>query len=365
MCDGIAEHVCARLCRYYLERFGAILHHNVDKLLLCGGASRPAFGGGEVIEPIEIYLAGRATDEHGGTRIPVHELAMGACREWLREHLRGLDVERHVRIVSRIRSTSTELASLFARAAASPLSNDTSCGAGFAPLTELERAVLAAERALTSDEAKRAHPELGEDVKVMGVRRGRSIQLTIGCAFVDRFVFNLDDYAEKKGVATRLAASAAQSAAGLPVEVTVNAADDLARGEIFLTVTGTSAEAGDDGEAGRGNRVSGLITPYRAMTMESAAGKNPVSHVGKLYNLVAGRIASSIVAERRDVADASCVMLSQIGRPVDDPQLVDVELATEAEPASLQRAVAEIARAQLGQMRALRDELMSERLPVY
>ncbi|MGZ3406764.1 MAG: methionine adenosyltransferase [Polyangia bacterium] len=342
-----------------------MLHHNVDKILLCGGAARPEFGGGDVIEPIEIFLAGRATAEHGGVHIPVHEIAIEACREWLAAHLRGLDVPRHVRIVSRLRAGSTDLTRLFARDSDRPLANDTSCGAGFAPFTDLERTVLGVERALNSPETKRAHPEIGEDIKVMGVRRDGRIQLTIGCAFVGRFVSSLDDYLRKKATASDVAIRAARTTTALPVEVAMNAADDPARGEVFLTVTGTSAEAGDDGEVGRGNRVSGLITPYRSMTLEAAAGKNPMSHVGKLYNLTAARIAAAIVSQLGDVEDAACLLLGQIGRPVDDPQLLDVRLATRAAASSFEAAVAEIARAQLGQMSALRDELLAETLPVY
>jgi len=32
--------------------------------------------------------------------------------------------------------------------------------------------------------------------------------------------------------------------------------------------------------------MHGLITPYRPMNMEATAGKNPVTHVGKLYNIL-------------------------------------------------------------------------------
>lgn len=366
ICDGIAEHVCVSLCRYYLDRFGVILHHNVDKLLLCGGASRPAFGGGEVLEPIEIYLAGRATTEHGGVDIPVHEIASEACREWLGAHLRGVDVQRHVRIVSRLRSGSTDLARLFARGTGRPLANDTSCGAGFAPFTDLERTVLAVERALNGRETKRAHPEIGEDIKVMGIRRDGGIQLTISCAFVGRHVSSLDDYIAKRAAACLLAIEAARSTTSLPVEASMNVADDLARGDVFLTVTGTSAEAGDDGEVGRGNRASGLITPYRSMTLEATAGKNPVTHVGKLYNLVAPRIASALVTALGGVVeDATCVIVSQIGRALDDPQLVDFGLVTAADSSSLESAANDIVRAELEQLSALRDELLSERVPVY
>ncbi len=365
ICDGIAEHVCVRLCRQYLERFGVILHHNVDKVLLCAGASRPAFGGGEILAPIEIYLAGRATAEYSGARVPVHEIAVDACREWLSARFRCLDVGRDVRIVSRLRPGSTDLNRLFVRGLASPLANDTSCGAGFAPLTDLERAVLAVERTLNDPETKKAHPELGEDIKVMGVRRSGNIELTISCAFIGRFVSSLEDYAARKQAAGKLAVEAARKATALPVEASVNVADDLASGDLFLTVSGTSAEAGDDGEVGRGNRVCGLITPYRAMTLEAAAGKNPVSHVGKLYNLAAMRIAAAIATAVPGVEDASCILVSQIGRPVEDPQVADIGLIGETWLSGVERPVTEIVKTVLQQLPTMRDELLQERLLVY
>ncbi len=37
ICDALAETLSRNLCREYQSRFGYILHHNVDKALLCGG----------------------------------------------------------------------------------------------------------------------------------------------------------------------------------------------------------------------------------------------------------------------------------------------------------------------------------------
>jgi len=89
---------------------------------------------------------------------------------------------------------------------------------------------------------------------------------------------------------------------------------DLPPDSLYLTVTGTSAKAGDDSEAGRGNRTNGLITPYRPMTMESVAGKNPVNHVGKLYNLAAGLIAESLVTNVRGLTAVECFLVSRFGQ---------------------------------------------------
>ncbi len=365
ICDGIAEHVCVRLCQYYLERFGVILHHNVDKVMLCAGTSRPAFGGGETREPIEIYLAGRAAAEHAGVHIPVQEIAAEACREWLRAHLAHLDVEHGVRVVPRLHPGSRDLNWLFSHCATGALANDTSCGTGFAPLTDLESAVLAVERELNAAHTKQAHPAFGEDIKVMGVRHGGLIELTVSCAFVGRHLANIDDYLEAKRHAAQLAVTAASRTTTLPVRATVNVADDIERGDIFLTVTGTSAEAGDDGQTGRGNRVCGLITPYRVMSVESAAGKNPVSHTGKLYNIIAPRIAQALVAQLPGVRNARCLIVSRIGQAVDEPQLVDVALGGPAEIQPLEAPIGELVHAQLHQLRALREELLAERLSLY
>jgi len=376
ICDAVAEHVSASLCRAYLERFGVILHHNVDKVLLAAGSARPAFGGGEGTHPIELYLGGRATAELRGERIAVADITVAAARDWLARYLPHLDAERDVRIVPLVRPSSVDLGRLFERGAGGrvPLANDTSVGTGFAPLTPLERAVLAVERTLNAADTKHSRPEIGPDIKVMGVRRGTRLRLTLSCAFVGRHVVDLADYLDKKSGVAALAEAAAREASGLEAEVAVNAADDPSRGEIYLTVTGTSAEAGDDGEVGRGNRANGLITPYRPMTMEAAAGKNPLSHVGKLYAVLAGRIASDVAALLGDGGGADCLMVSQIGRPIDDPLLVDLR----AEPVAahppppgkqgqeaLDNALGEVVRDHLARLPDLRDELVRETILPY
>lgn len=362
LCDGLAENLSVALSRHYLERFGAILHHNVDKGLLVGGAARPAFGGGSVLEPIEIYLCGRATAEFRGVEVPVDELTVETSRAWLRARLRHLDPERHVRILPRIRPTSPGLAALFLRQqeAGAPLANDTSCGVGYAPLDALERTVLAVERRLNARATKQAHPEIGEDIKVMGVRRGESIALTVACAFVDRHVADLADYRAKKARVAALAAEAAQAVTGRVVEVQVNTADGETADSLYLTVTGLSAESGDDGQVGRGNRANGLLTPYRPMSLEAVCGKNPVSHVGKLYNVVARRTAVAIVDEVPGVQEAYCFLASHIGRSILEPQVFDVQVRLEDARAldTLRARIAEVALAQLQRLDGMwRDAL--------
>ena len=328
ICDALADELSHILSRFYVQRFGFILHHNVDKALLWGGVARAVFSGGEVLKPIEIYLAGRAAEEFEGVSIPIRELVIEGARQWLHGNLHALDSEQHVRLHCLIRPSSRDLADLYlrGRTAGTPLANDTSTGVGYAPLDVLETIVLNVERDLNSAAMKESHPEIGEDVKVMGVRLADRITLTIACAMVWRHVRSLADYHAKKEAVAQLARQTARKVTSAPVDVTVNAADGETPDSLYLTVTGTSAEAGDDGEVGRGNRANGLITPYRPMTMEAPAGKNPTTHVGKLYNVSATRIAQAIVAEIAEVQEVYCWLTSQIGRKIDDPQATDVQI---------------------------------------
>ena len=367
ICDSLAEELSLRLSRHYVERFGAVLHHNVDKTLLVGGAAAPKFGGGEVLKPIEIFLAGRAALAYRGETIAIEDVAGEGTIAWLRDNLHALDPSRHVLLHCLVRPGSADLVELFERArkAGAVLANDTSCGVGFAPLSGLETVVYEVSRGLNAAEFRQQHPAAGEDTKVMGLRTDRNIRLTVACAMIGRFLDSMDDYLDMKEKLAAAARNIAAQHTSCDVAVAVNTADAPDASQIYLTVTGTSAEAGDDGEAGRGNRANGLITPFRPMTMESVAGKNPVSHVGKLYNLAAGLIAARIVAEIPEAAGAECFLLSQIGRPIKEPQLVDVGLhAEEGRVARLAPLASEIAAQELDRLDTMWRDLIEGKLAV-
>jgi S-adenosylmethionine synthetase len=335
ICDGVAEAVSRALCAAYVERFGTVLHHNVDKALLVGGRARAAFAGGDILEPMVLYLAGRAADGAQGVTLPIREIVIEAARQWLRDHLHAVDLDRHIRIEALVRPGSRDLVELFLRNAkgGAHLANDTSCGAGYAPLSATETAVLESSLRLEGLAGATRTPEVGEDTKVMAVRRGKRLDVTIACALIGRHLRDVDHYLARRealaGVAREVIAAPKNGFDA--VENAVNAADDPSTGSVYITVNGTSAEAGDDGEVGRGNRVNGLITPGRPMTLEAAAGKNPVTHVGKLYNVAAHEISRDIVAAIRDVAYAECILVSRIGRRIEEPQSVDVRLALEGD----------------------------------
>jgi len=368
ICDALAERLSRALSAFYLARFGVILHHNVDKALLVGGVSRPSFGGGEIVEPIEIHLAGRAVTDVEDVHVPVTELAVEGSREWLRAALPNLDVDRDVRIHVHVRPGSLDLSSLFRRRDdIVPLANDTSFGVGFAPLSALEQTVLSVERSLNARAFRERHPAGGEDVKVMALREEQRVSFTVARAFVGRHLADLDAYqAEKAALERAISDKVSREFPG--AEVRVNASDGADAESVYLTVSGTSAEAGDDGEVGRGNRVNGLITPYRPMSLEAAAGKNAVSHVGKLYNLAANEIAEMLCRELvADVAQAEVFLSSRIGDPITDPHLVHVRLGLRQPDrlAAIELRVREVVRHHLSRVAELWQRVVHGDLEVY
>lgn len=330
ICDSVMEAVCVDLCREYQNRFGHICHHNIDKGLLVAGRSLPKTGGGMILEPMKLIFGDRATYTCNGQVVPVGEIAEAAAKRWIRENLRFVDPDEHLLFQNEIKPGSPELTDAFARKVIG--ANDTSVGVGYAPLSNTERIVLATEQLLNSPALKERFPEAGEDIKIMGCRNGRKLQLTVAIAFVDRFIPNAQHYFERKAALRDelLAFVESRNCAFDSVEIDINTLDDPSRGEdgLYLTVLGTSAEGGDGGQVGRGNRVNGLIAFGRPQTTEAAAGKNPVNHVGKIYNVLSHEIAVRIHREVAGVREATVFLCSQIGKPVDQPMIASAHLVT-------------------------------------
>ncbi|MEW5996427.1 MAG: methionine adenosyltransferase [Candidatus Micrarchaeota archaeon] len=320
--DGIMENVSRRLSEAYINKFSRVRHHNVDKGLVCGGATEVEFGGGRFTKPIRIVLSGRA---FGG--VPVEEIAREATEEHIRRSVRHLDLSKGVAIQSTITEIWPKWDEMSGRPGI-PLANDTSFGVGYAPLSRLEKLVLEVEKYLNAEQFKARYPWAGEDVKVMGLRNGDGIELTIAIAIVSRHITNMDEYIEAKKTIEREVIDFAETREIGNVRVKVNNADNEEAGSIYLTLSGTSAEMGDDGSVGRGNRANGLITPFRPMTLEATAGKNPVSHTGKIYSVLAFEIAERVVREFPFVENVDVYLLSRIGHPIDMPANATISLST-------------------------------------
>jgi S-adenosylmethionine synthetase len=335
--DGIAEAVSRVLSQTYKEKAGHVLHHNTDEVQITAGESDPQFGGGQIIKPIEILLTGRAAKEftlpNGEThKVGVDTIAIEAAKDFLKDTIINLDVEYGTVVECKIGQGSADLRDVFQRTDQIPSSNDTSFGVGFAPLSQTENLVLKTEELLNSKDFKKQYPHVGEDIKVMGLREKDNITLTIAAAFVSKYVDDVDAYLNMKAELNDIVRDLAAKTTDYSVDTLINTADDESKKDesgYYLTVTGTSAEMGDDGSVGRGNRANGLITPNRPMSMEATSGKNPINHVGKIYNLLSNEITKEVVSDVEGVQNIDMIILSQIGKPIDQPRTATAHIQTE------------------------------------
>jgi len=329
ICDAVMDSISISLSKEYLEKAGTILHHNVDKSLLVAGETEPKFGGGTVKQPLLFVFGDRATSQFGDTKIDVPQIAVSTAKRWFKSNMRFVDPEKHVRYQVEIKPGSVGLQDIFKRNGKFRGANDTSAAVGYAPMTRTEKIVLQTERFLNSKEFKSRFPESGEDIKVMGFRSNNDLNLTVAMAFVDRFISGEEDYFEKKAkILDEIHRFSAVNTDFESVDVQLNTLDMQGRGlgGLYLTVLGTSADSGDSGQVGRGNRVNGLISLNRPFCSEAAAGKNPVSHVGKIYNVLTYKIAQHVHDEVPELDEVYIWLLSKIGSPIDHPAVAAAQV---------------------------------------
>jgi S-adenosylmethionine synthetase len=317
LCDGMAERISFDYVQWCIANLGVVLHHNFDKLLLVAGESHVDFGVGTVTRPIRIKVGGRATHSSGGQDIPVASIVEGSAAAYLSETVRHLDPAEHCVIDSLVGQGNSQLVNL----AVQGMANDTISCCAVWPRTPLEETVYASTRYLNQELISLL--PIGEDVKVSAFRLDQQIQLIIAVPFLAREIRSIASYKDVKACATDYIRTFAGDIARCDVEVILNAADDLTSGHAYLTVTGTSAEMGDDGSVGRGNRASGLVAPLRPSSTPPA-GKNPIGHPGKVYNVLAIKIAREVVDTIPEVEESRVLLLATIGQPLREPSLTHV-----------------------------------------
>jgi len=369
LCDAILDRVSVELSKEYLKKFGMIMHHNADKSLLVAGEVETRFGGGEVKKPMLLIFGDRATEEVEGTKIPVKDIAIRAAKSWIKENLRFVNPEKHMRYQVEFKPGSAALTDIFKRKGKVLSANDTSAAVGYAPMTWTEQLVLKTERYLNSPEFKKEFPEAGEDVKLMGFRKNDEFYLTVGVAFVDRFVKSEDDYFRKKEeILERLYTFVKSNSILKKIKLNLNTLDMRGRGVggTYLTVLGTSADGADSGQVGRGNRPNGVIPLNRHTGSEAAAGKNPVSHVGKIYNLLTHRIANEIYSQVSGLDEVYVWIVSQIGKSIDEPAIAAARVITKpgTKIDDIREQIAEVVDAELEHIDKFCMKLAEGKIPI-
>ncbi|PRY37509.1 methionine adenosyltransferase [Umezawaea tangerina] len=328
MCDAMAERMSQRYSQYCLENFGGVAHHWFDKVVLYGGGADVDFGRGELTAPYRVTVYGKAASHVGDTEIPLREILFAAAGEVLTEVTTGFVPAEHLRLElglvdhrgpsrSSARYAPRDSGDLIPLRSAGLISNDTNILHGYAPLSRLENAVLGIERLVNGPEFKLRHPETGWDVKVVGSRRAEKFRLVVNLPFLAGLIGSVEEYRHHRDLATEEIEKFLASSGIADFDVLVNAND-----KAYLTVFGSVADSGDVGVVGRGNRVNGLITPMRPMSIEASAGKNPLDHTGKIYNVLAMRLAERVHELGGD--ESQVHIITSKGAPLTDPDEVIV-----------------------------------------
>lgn len=321
ICDHLAEEISKKLSKTYLSIAGKVLHYNIDKILLSAGKTKKTFAGGSFLEPIKIFVGDRATYKYGDIEIPVNNMVKSSIKNWFKRHIRHIEL-KHIKTTVLLKEGSEELTSIFKDKKNLLSANDTSTGVGYYPLTPLENITLEIERYLNSAIFKEKHPYTGEDVKVMSLREKKTLNITIAMPFLSKSIRSEKEYFLLKDIVLKeLEVFITSRWREGKVNIDLNTLDKKGAGieGIYLTLTGTSAEDADSGEVGRGNRANGLISFMRPHTSEAVAGKNPVSHIGKIYNFFAFYLAERVYKNFENIEEIYIYILSRIGTPIDNP----------------------------------------------
>jgi len=367
LADGIAESISQALCKTYLDEFGFVLHHNTDQGEVVAGESAPKFGGGKMIRPIYVLIDGRATKQFNGVTLPTDAVAVEAAHKYIHKILPELNLSRDLMIDCRLGTGSTDLRDVFKPSQGKvPRSNDTSFGVGHAPFSEVET-IIKNSADYIDTKLRKKYPAIGQDIKIMGLRDGNTITLTIACAIVDRYCKDIREYSEYMSLLNEEITAIAKKSTKRKVLVHVNTADDIKKKSVFLTVTGTSAEMGDDGSVGRGNRCNGLITPNRPMSMEATSGKNPINHIGKIYNLLSTQVARECVTKVDGIEEMYVRLLSQIGKPIDQPLVASVQVLPKSgvKLKDINADILEIIDSQLANVTSITEKVIEGKLKTF
>jgi S-adenosylmethionine synthetase len=338
--DLVAETFSARYLRAAIDKYGVPLNHWVDKVTLVGASASVRLGGYDITKPIEAYLFGKVTPGVGSEEIGIPTIFQASVVSVLKAATRD---ERILDVVDcRVRNTRglgtdheapfyapLDRSQLLRPGASEATANDSVIASAYAPLSRAERLTIQLERVITGPILQNRFPPLGTDVKVLTTRTGSDYEVIVCFPILPDLVATLREYRELRRlvhVEIRDCANAILASLGQPkarTTVRVNGKDG--RDGAYLAPFGTSLGKGDVGVVGRGNRTNGVISPLRGLSVDADAGKNPMNHTGKLYNVAADRIATRIALELG--IENRVVLVSRAGLPLERPAHVAVELA--------------------------------------
>ncbi len=376
--DRLAELLSRTYSKYTLEKYGAVLRHQFDKLSLMGGKTEVRFGGGNFRSPIRLLINGRVTSKMGDEDLFFRDMLVSTAKKFLEAELRNFDFTIDCRVIMETTSNRTRGMSDDTRKGSSPInfrfsprslndipeakrpvSNDTAVGCGWAPYTSLERLILEVENSLTSDSAREKYPWLGSDVKIMTSRIKDEVNLTIACPQISTLVSSADEYKKNLVTIREIIDGVVKKYSEFKtVNINLNTGDNHDQEMFYLLYTGSCIESGDEGQVSRGNRLGGVISSCRPFSVEGLSGKNPSYHAGKIYSVAALDIANKIWEEQN--VPSEVYIISQIDRLLDDPWVVVINSVKEIDMAKAE----ESARSVLGNLPQVTQNLLDGKYPL-
>lgn len=343
LADALANEVSVAFCRHCLDHFGFILHHNVDKLYIGAGHFRNDFQLCERIKPIEVRTNGRMSNTFSNEGIDIESIQREAIKKYLFRVLPRLNTEDVVIVPNATQHTKvpywfTPRSRDDVPDATIVKANDTSCCASHWPPTVTESITYRLERYFWRAEdgyAIPCFPEIGQDIKVLSLREGNNIEVTVCVPTISSVTSSHPHYLDIiQSHETKLQTIAEESvsAMGLGIRVRINPHQRL-----YMLGVGSCIECGEEGIVGRGNSISGIISSYRSDSRESWAGKNPVYHTGRVLGYLTAKLARAISSRLQ--VKCTVVALTQCGDSLIPPRLLSVSVNREINRPDLESIV--------------------------
>ncbi|KKP92231.1 MAG: Methionine adenosyltransferase [Parcubacteria group bacterium GW2011_GWA1_36_12] len=375
--DRLAELLSRTYSKFTRDKYGAILRHQFDKLSIMGGKCDVRFGGGSFKSPIRLLINGRATPRIGDEIINFQDLLINTAAKFLEKELRNFNFLTDCRVIWENTSNSTRgmiegvnggNSAIHHRfhprslkdlpESSKPISNDTAVGCSWAPFTPLEKLVLDIEQTLTSDEMWVKYPWMGSDCKIMACRIKEKVNLTVSIPQLSTHVDSVSGYKDNYNTTLALTNKIIEDSQFKNVSVTLNPGDNTDKEMLYIRLTGSCIESGDEGQVSRGNRLGGVISSCRPFSIEGLSGKNPSYHAGKIYSVAAWDIARQIFEQQK--VPCEVFITSQIDRPLDDPAFIVVNSNKSIDEKKVQKIVME----KLANLREVTDKLLEGEYPL-
>ncbi|MEU3197565.1 methionine adenosyltransferase [Streptomyces sp. NPDC006996] len=330
LADSIAELASIRYSEYCLREFGAILHHNLDKVAVLGGRARFGDTDGTYDRPVRVIFGGRISTSFAGRTIPVREILEDAAAEQLRTALPGFE---HITWQAQHETTdSSKFERWFAPHGLQDLperptafSNDTAFLVGTAPRTTAETVALLTEAWF------RQQPWAGSDIKALVIRDEHALTVTVCVPAVAGHLASSAEFEDAVSDAARELTTQLLKRLPGPVTVVCNTRNNRTGplSSQYFTLSGSAIDYGEDGLVGRGNARSGLITPGQQAGNEALFGKNPAYHVGKVGGWLVDKASRSLAEQ---FGPCRIAVMWRNGSPYPEPASLDIT-ATHLVPA--------------------------------